>query len=855
VKNIYSFIIHIVNNLFPLNEYSSGEIKKLMDKFKEEADDLNIEIDDAKLESYIQRFDQLKNSPKIQEKDLRKYSLSKLIKLVTSSEGVDDDREDTTPDVVYDDNNITIWNGSKEDNCITYGRGEKWCITRGSYGNYRYDKNRLYPTFYLAKNTNLSDDDKLSFVAIQVRDTPNDDKKYVYTNRQNSPFESSPMSFSSLMSEIPWLREVPNIKNILKYIPLSSTEKTTQIYSKSGGEISIRRWIDLPFPIKKQYLVARKGQKTLFSDINNNEFVSQYLPQYPQLATFIAVTPGILDSILLLKYLDKFSNQDRKSITANLRDSIDIEELSKENIPFVVKKLLVALNKWDLKSNERLYVTKDGDSIVKLTFGEEVKAGVYTAEDDYPNIKLNARTSKYLTEYPDLDKIPFNNLLKLASNEVVSKEFINTVLTQVQEDPNSSIIVKDIDNGKLILDSNSFTSYKLEDGKISSIPFDSEEVQNVLASETENSGFQENAVNTVFTGENLPPQIDKDAFYKILNSTPYANRTRDGEVILIEPEENKILVMPVSPMTDPDTGISLIYGGSGAGSWREITSRNKILSTKDFRVYFDYLRNQNRAYYDEQLTRLINNSWREEWKKNIIEANPPMIDDSRIRPAVIDGKYFLINTQDSRNSQTLGKRGRLIRASIPSNMAARALGRTTQATPAAVPTPAGGRGRPAGVRAAAPAAQAAGVEVNDGVRTLIENAGLTRGFNALPTNVKTRILTGTVTPYARRNASLDAVGRVTTLISSGSCKFYIIRLPSGTIVGFATQNLPLPIYHAIVTTNRAYAVPRVREFANIIQQNNISENLKTLIRLHSVAIPEEAKQMKEILLNLKNKKK
>jgi hypothetical protein len=121
--------------------------------------------------------------------------------------------------------------------------------------------------------------------------------------------------------------------------------------------------------------------------------------------------------------------------------------------------------------------------------------------------------------------------------------------------------------------------------------------------------------------------------------------------------------------------------------------------------------------------------------------------------------------------------------------------------------------------------------------------------------VKTRILTGTVTPYARRNASLDAVGRVTTLISSGSCKFYIIRLPSGTIVGFATQNLPLPIYHAIVTTNRAYAVPRVREFANIIQQNNISENLKTLIRLHSVAIPEEAKQMKEILLNLKNKKK
>ena len=43
-KNIYKFITHIVNNLFPLNEYQEGEIKLLMNKFKQEAEDLNIEI-------------------------------------------------------------------------------------------------------------------------------------------------------------------------------------------------------------------------------------------------------------------------------------------------------------------------------------------------------------------------------------------------------------------------------------------------------------------------------------------------------------------------------------------------------------------------------------------------------------------------------------------------------------------------------------------------------------------------------------------------------------------------------------------------------------------------------------------
>ena len=142
MKAIDKFILHVVHNLFPLNEYSEGEMKRLITQFKEEAEDLNIQISDEQLKKYIERFDVLKNSPKITDKDLRKYSLSKLIKLVTSSPGAEIDNEEeenTTPDVVYREGDITIWNGAKQGNCITYGEGERWCITRpgGSYwGNY-----------------------------------------------------------------------------------------------------------------------------------------------------------------------------------------------------------------------------------------------------------------------------------------------------------------------------------------------------------------------------------------------------------------------------------------------------------------------------------------------------------------------------------------------------------------------------------------------------------------------------------------------------------------------------------------------------------------------------------------------
>ena len=85
---------------------------------------------------------------------------------------------------------------------------------------------------------------------------------------------------------------------------------------------------------------------------------TNYLPKYPQLATFIATTAGILPSTLLLKNLDKFKDNDRKSIIANLHTYVNTNELSKENFSFAVKKLLVTLRKWQLDSNERLYVTK-----------------------------------------------------------------------------------------------------------------------------------------------------------------------------------------------------------------------------------------------------------------------------------------------------------------------------------------------------------------------------------------------------------------------------------------------------------------------------------------------------------------
>jgi hypothetical protein len=879
MRPIDKFILHVVHSWKNgLNEaYAPSVMTKLMDKFKEEADDLNIEINDEQLKKYIERFDVLKNSPKIQEKDLFKYSLSQLIRLVTSSKGAETpETADITPDVVYhnDDNTIIVYNGSKEDNCINYGRGERWCITRGSYGNYRYSEDRSYPTFYLAQNNNLSSDDALSFVAIQVRNpqTTSENQRYVYTNRKNSPHESRPMSFSQLEREVPWLREIPNVQQVLRYIPLSTGEKLTQQYK--NRPIGIREWVKLPFDVKQQYLVVRKG-KQLFDDISNDEFLSKYLSKFPQLAEFIAITPGIIETEALLKHLESFSNSDRRSIIANMRDKIETSELKSDNLPFDVKKLLTTLDKWNLKDNERIYVTKDGNAIVKLTLDDNITAGVYTAEDDYPSIKLNKRTSKYLTDYPELDKIPFNSLIKLVSNEVIDQTLLDQVIETAKTDPNSAIVVKDTDNGQIIVDSNSFASYKIENGKVSQIPFNSEEVQAIFNNQEDNEAFQQNILNLLNSRENIPNQIDRVGLTSILNSIPYTKRifvptyNNQAVVILTTDEENpKIFAASAGPNSNEEIFKTKLEFGSKS-DWRDRDYYNTF-TPEMVDAYFNYLRQVNVAFSDEGLIRALNIlSGNTDFKKSILtNPNLPLRDENIYRPAENNGTVYLVNTQNPTESKKISDQtGKLVKANIPASAVRRLLGAQAQqaepeapaaaqqAAPQAPAAPQDGaprRGRPAGV-ANAPRQPQERQRGNVVVTDAFTERGLGRGFTNMPRPYLRRLNVDDAVALNRigdRGASardnlLAGQGRVTNVVSVGPSKIYFIRLNNDTRI--ASINIQPGNRNYVITSDNAYSLNSPRELVSFLQNRNILETLRTsLVKLHLQENPHMIKEMRNL---------
>ena len=873
-ENTYKFIEYVVNNLFPLNEYSNKELTSLMNKFKEEADDYNITIDkeieekiinlknqleytnddeskakikekikalelqlDNQLEKYIQRFDQLKNSSKITEKDLRTYSLAKLLKIVQSSEGVDAPEEETGPDVIYSENGYTIYSGGNEELCQRH-RGEvPWCITRTSFGNYRYSATRNYPSFYLVKNTNLPDNDPLSFVAIQVRANG----KYVYTNRRNSPNESNEMSWESLNREISWLQNIPNVKNLLTYVPLSSKEKLTQLYSKES--ISIRDWEKFPFNEKKQYIVIRKDRNELFDDVSRNTFVQNYLPNYPQLATFIATNADLMDADILLRNLGNFSPNDAKSITANLRELIKVKELKRGVFPFDVKKLLVRLNKFEILSNQRLYVTKDGGAIVQLIFdGKDMKVNVFTEERDYSNIKLNQRTAKFILDYPEIDKLPIPTILNLLEKEVVDTDFLNKILEKASTDENSAIVVKDTDTGKIILDSNSFTSYKLENGKITSIPFESEEVQNILSGEESNTGFQKSAVELVYNGRSLPSFIDRNSFLNILNNTPYSKRigiARDKNgVILVNTSPDAQPPIFVTQATMPEDGIptSIIdYGRNGASEDWRIYDYNNALLVQEYALVVKYYRETNQPFNDNQIKNFLKGD--SDRAIAAIRANPLMAQDSTLKPVVLGNQAILLNTRDPKSSFIISDRsGKLLNKVISSAQTRAILGVAAQAAPTGQAAPAAGaprRGRPAG-GAAQPAAPAAPQEGALDTGAIFAQYNLRQGWQNLSPSLQRALGSSIgIPPFrsrgaSRRNNMLGNRGRVVRVLEAGRNSIYIIRLANQSHV--ASINTQPGNGHWVVNPNgTTLNIGSPNNLVNTLTRQGLAEELAHVV--------------------------
>lgn len=840
MSNIHKLIEHLVNNWSNnLSEALAPRVKQqLIDKFKQEADDFDVKIDDKQLSDYIDYFDtRLKNNPKVTEKDLAKYPLKALIKLVSAYKGSSKEEEDedtsNIPDVVYNENGLIIYSGHNEENCLKFGRGEQWCITKGSFSNYRYDSQRKNPTFYLVKDTNLPNSDKKSFFVVVV----GSDNTYKVSDRSNNDVGGRGTEwnrwepFSFIEQNFP---SVQGLERIFRYVPVSKVELSTRQYANNA--MSIEEWEVAPPDFKERYLVIRKG-KTLFSDISNEKFVKTVLPDNQDMATIVAKNYGMIDLETLLHEFDSFSTQNQKSIIANARrhTKSPTRILSSRSYPFTAKKAVVKGELLDTPSDERYYVSNDDKAIIKLKFsGDDVSMGLFTEKESYPNVKINSRTSGILRSLPRFDEMPFDVLLKLTKDDLLPKDTVTKVIDKSkEEDSKSAIITANTDEGEIILDTNTFKAYKPENGEYTSIPFEDDSVQNILKSDTVGGGIQDGIIRIVSTFDNIPPSVlPMSTVTSIVKQTPSEKR-------IVRKGDESFIIIPSS------TGNELnlwntnnpLDRGSVAFNYRDDGrfSSGKLANQEIWSEYFNYLRSQNLAYDSTQLLSLTSSPYYAGAK--FLAANPPLTVDNIYKPAQYEGTWYLVNSNDPSESRKISPTsGNIVKAKLNARTAAAILGTTPPVQTRATRTPTTTTATP-------PTATA---QPNDAVRQVIIEAGLAQGFTALPDSLKSRILSGTVVAndngVAGRNRALGDRGRVTRIISAGQSRMYIIRLTSGTMI--AQASFQPEARHYIITTNNAFNMGRVGNFIDTLTARNLRETEDILRVAMGAASPEELEEIK-----------
>jgi len=851
-----------MNNKFILKEYSEGELKSIFQKFREEADDFNIDITDDALMSAIKTFDtQFKGNPNVQEKEIKKYTLTQLLKLVSSTPGFKKDKEErkieTTPDIVYNEDGIVIYSGDVEDKCIKYGAGERWCITRGSFGNYRFDPQRGYPIFYLVKNTNLPDSDPLSFVAIQVRNNG----EYVYTNRLNNPHESEEMYFNQLLDEVPYLNSIDDIRNILKYIPPNIKEKSKEDKFKSG--ISFNEWSNnLDFNDKKLYLsilgpiVTQENQYRnlgqLFTNLSTESFVTKVLPKYDRLTEWLFQNPWIFNFNILLNNIELFKPKYQNSLLIKVNSpghpiNVTGKDILNKKFSFELSKSLVKTNKIANDENYNLYVTEDGRAIVNIQYDRTgIDIDVITEDETYKDIKLSKRTQKYLFDYPGIANLPLSSLARTIQINNLDKDRITDVIEIARNSNDTSKKIIKVGNSEILFDTsgNKLKTYQIENNSIESVDSNNEDVikatDKFIEDASSNEEIQNNLVTSIFNGA---PMFTDKILFEVIKNVPQEKLTRGLEGVVYY---NNNLYTFKFPEIFEFTGKKLAN--------ERMINNNFNASPEMGAAYKEFLNNNNIKLTNSNIRNIFDrNQYRSPYSSKAIFANTPDLpyaEDSTYRLTVNDGKIYVINTANPAESFRVSeKTGRLLSARAPRTTVARP-------TPAQlgagerVPAPvagAGRRGRPAGGTN-----RPVEGNISDDLTTTLTNSNLLDSFNQLPVNIRSRFFGDSVRGnlrndrgVSRRDNLLGNLGHVDYVRIVGPSSIYGIQLDSGNVVASIVAQPGNS--HWLLTRDGAFQLDSPANLVAALTQRNLTEMRGYIVNEYVERSPENIDELKNTI--------
>lgn len=296
-----------------LNEiYSEKFVKRLALKFKEQKPDLTDEV----IRTYIDRFQQIKNSPKILEKDITKYSWNNLENVILKNQPkrIKTNKIDSNQDLIYNENGLEIRIANSLNACVKYGEGYNFCISsRGNenqFYDYRMDLDRT-PYFVLDTERSTDKDKSGKFIdpdhlLVIMALNPERNKNGVFeVTGANNDNVNIMLTWDEIVQRQPKLQ---NLQHLFKYqlpgheeqlrkeyqsklIPLIAKHKVYSIYGFEKDKIRTFTSIN-----KNEYNELYKLLNN--SDINSN---IKWMPYHKYLEDVYKVMSEYIKQLSLLK--------------------------------------------------------------------------------------------------------------------------------------------------------------------------------------------------------------------------------------------------------------------------------------------------------------------------------------------------------------------------------------------------------------------------------------------------------------------------------------------------------------------------------------------------------------------------
>jgi len=813
-------------------------MKALADKYEDQVQHssaLKNKVDRPEIEYAIEFFKKFQNNIEpAEDRDITKWTIQELLQFLKSKPGYkppseDDEEDEQAPPIVYQDDNLTIYDGSDEGRCILYGKGEKWCITGGSFANYRYDANKKYPTFYLVRDKRLADSNPKSFFVIMI----GNDDTYKASDRTNN-------DLGSRRGQSEWQRwenwafvekEFPSVKGLqsyFKYRPIPKKELDSKgmytledwYYSKDLNKKN-QRLIDVLRQDSNPFRTQDGGSITWEKLIKN--ILSR--PEMKAI-TDLFVKSTYENPLIFLQSYEYFTPAQQKSIIANTNNpqhpvgiTADklIDKYERDQITYQAVIDLLKADKVKPTNTTHLYIT-GRDNVIYLDLDKDLIVVKVVDRGGMDTKTLSPKTEHYLLDDPNLASINLRKLASTVEAKGLSPKIIQTAISGESEDKQAVeadgityVIQYDKDSISIIN-----TKGKPVEGGLPDPVAD--KLQSTVKSDpAKRQSFLKSII------EQNAPALTQAQYQKILNGLSQEERTFT--------QEDRQYYIDVQPL-----GV-IIYRGAFNPNTPSISTDSYQFDTTGFKNRYsgNFPSNQIQDSLDtfvqtvlpplttQGVRNLLQNNSTIFRRSPSIASNVRLTPDNeyKIIPKPDQGAIYLVNKVNKDDSRKFNiSSGNIVNMRLSQANYDQLLGREAQ--PRAQ--------RPAtGTAATAEALPANSAGGNVNLQQVFTDNGLS--WTSLPTGLQNKLRQGGTVKNIRadrgtdtRNGLLRGRGRITSAyqLAGTASALYIATLNSGTVVGIIASQ-PGNI-HGVITATQFRQYRSANDLPTIMQNNNISEN-------------------------------